>query len=173
MSIGNISADLYRQVIDGMADAIAIVDSELRLRMANRVFCQLCERSEADILGTPMFGPVLSVLAQARLEMLLQDASSEGRILDRVPVEALLGSGRRSFILSSRPLGVDADGETLSLLFLRDNHWSRATNAAETIDSTNKQLVEINHRVKIISVRSSPCCASKDGARRTVRARSC
>lgn len=144
MSVGTISADLYRRVIDTVTEALAVVDGEQRIVLANRAFCRIVGLDEVDLVGEPLLGAVMTVSAEARLKRLLRETAAEGRTLDRVPLEANLAEGRRSFVLSARPLeGV------LTLLTFRDNAWaSQWANAAESIDNTNKQLVEINHRVK-------------------------
>lgn len=151
MASGNTSQGLHRQVIDAMVEPMAVIDGALRIRLANLAFARICGRAEADIGGAPMFGAVLAVSAQERLRSLLVDAAAAGRTLDRVPIEARLSTGRRSLILSARPLGgdggEDCEAPTMLLTF-RDNHWARTTSAADTVDNTNKQVVEINHRVK-------------------------
>jgi len=146
VSVGAFSVELYRQLIDTMTEALVVVDGEQRAMLANRAFCRICEVDEAEILGQPMFGTAMTVSAQDRLGRLLRDAAADGRTLDRVPLEACLPAGRRSFVLSARPLGADGN---LCLLTFRDNAWAAQwANAAESIDNTNKQVVEINHRVK-------------------------
>lgn len=127
-----------------MAEALVVVDDEQRLCLANRAFCDLCGVAEGAACGQPLFG-LLTISAADRLRSLLGEAARESRTLDRVPLEATLASGRRSFVLTARPLS-GADGTPLCVLTLRDNVF--AARAVEAVDATNKQLVEINHRVK-------------------------
>ena len=152
MASANLMQNLHRRVVDAMPEPMAVVDCALRIRMANRAFGRICDLGETQMLGSPVFGGVLTVFAQERLQTLLHEAAVDERTFDRVPIEVLLPSGRRSLILSTRPIedGPPCNGaaEPLMLLTFRDNHWARSTSATTSVDASNKQLVEINHRVK-------------------------
>ncbi|GAB5374155.1 MAG: hypothetical protein AcusKO_06170 [Acuticoccus sp.] len=148
MSVSVSSAVLLRAVVDALTDAVAVIDGEQRVQMANRTFARLCGGLESDHLGRPL-GAVVSFAAAARLTRILSQARRRGtQTLERVPVEVYLAAGRRSFVLSARPLVLGEAGGPHLLIGLRDNNWAHAAGAADTVDHANKQVVEINHRVK-------------------------
>lgn len=147
MAVSASSAVLLRAVVDALTDGVAVIDGELRVQMANRTFARLCGGLESDHLGRPL-GAVVSFAAADRLARILSQAGAEAQTLERVPVEVYLAAGRRSFILSARPLVLGEAGGPHLLIGLRDNNWAHAAGAADTVDHANKQVVEINHRVK-------------------------
>lgn len=136
-----------RAVVDGLTDAVAVIDGDLRVTLANRAFTRFSGGVESDHLGRPLVA-VLTFAAHERLMRILSEAAASSTVLERVPVEIFLEAGRRSLIMTARPMPQSEAPGPFLLLTLRDNNWAHAAGAAETIDCANQQVVEINHRVK-------------------------
>jgi PAS domain S-box-containing protein len=141
---------LAQAILDTIRDPLLVLDQNLRVVAANRVYCQKFRMSRQDIQGRPVYGLGDGQWDIPELRMLLEEIAPSRAAVPTYEVERDFPIiGRRTMLLSSSEVFNERETERLILLAIEDitDRRSAEREMAELLRQKEMLLREMQHRV--------------------------
>lgn len=141
------SGDYARAIIETTHEALAVVDSEFRVRTVNRSFCEVFRVSLQDMERRSFFGTGVGQCNVPRLRELLRDVLSKGLEIKDFDVDQdFRGIGRRRLVLNARRI----DATQTVLIAIEDvTERKQAQEAKERSELTIRALLESSNQAVV------------------------
>lgn len=109
-----------KAVINTIADALVIVDADLRIQAANQAFYTLVQTSRDQSQGATLYQLGGGDWDIPRLRSLIDGSSASNNYLGSLECDQELAAGRRSLLLNARRLNPGGQAEQITLITIQD-----------------------------------------------------
>ena len=135
--------DYTKAVINTIADALVIVDADLRIQAANQAFYALFQTSREQSQGAALYQMGSGDWDIPRLRSLVDGSSASNDYLESLECDQELATGRRSLSLNARRLNRGGQSGQITLITIQDiTERKNATDALRESEQRFRMITE-------------------------------